>query len=87
MNDIRNQYGEAEEKQTYSSSDYYSETWWYWTKGISYTFAWGSSVKGGCEVSKYTFEPIPLNSSKEKKLEITKSKKLSEYYFNVCKGF
>lgn len=60
MDKVRNKYSNPEEKTTYSSSGYHSETWWYWTKGVSYTFSWGENV-GGCDKSTYTFEPIPLN--------------------------
>ena len=66
MDKVRSKYGAPEEKNTYSSSGYHSETWWYWSKGISYTFSWGENVDG-CDKSTYTFDPIPLN----KKLSVT----------------
>lgn len=55
MDDTRSSNGVAEEVQNFSSDGYNSETWWYWTKGISYTFTWGTSA---CKVSTYTFSPI-----------------------------
>lgn len=84
MEDIRNQYGKPEEVESYSSSEYQSETWWYWSKGISYTFTWGSSVKGHCELSKYTFTPIPLDSSKEEKSKTKNFMRLVEREINFC---
>ncbi len=70
MDDIQGRYGQAEEKSTYSSEGYYSETWWYWSKGVSYTFTWGSSVKGACDMSTYTFDPISSNATAEQKASI-----------------
>lgn len=87
MDDIRDQYGNPEEKNTYSSSDYKSETWWYWSKGRSYTFEWGSSVEGDCEVSTYTFDPISANSSKELKAEAKNSMKLVNKKITFCNRY
>lgn len=56
--EIRNDLGTPEEVNSYNSDDYHSETYWYWSKGISYTFTWGSVVDGCCQVSTYTFAPI-----------------------------
>lgn len=36
--DIRVEYGEPEDVYTYSSEDYWSESWWYWSQGIQFTF-------------------------------------------------
>lgn len=36
--DIRAEYGEPEDVYTYSSEDYWSESWWYWSKGIEFDF-------------------------------------------------
>jgi hypothetical protein len=58
MDEVRTSLGPAEEINTYSSSGYYSHDWWYWSRGVEYTFTWGSYVTG-CEVSRYTFSPIP----------------------------
>lgn len=57
MGDTRSKYGSPEEVNNYSSGGYYSTSWWYWTKGIEFTFTWGKNVSG-CEVSTFTFEPI-----------------------------
>lgn len=73
-NDVRADRGDPEDIRTYSSVGYWSETWWYWKQGISYTFKMvtrkeGSS-SGGCNPtnaihytdvvidSTYTFSPI-----------------------------
>jgi hypothetical protein len=55
--DLESQYGVAEEVDRYDSSDYHSHTYWYWSRGYSKTFTWGSIV-GACEISTYTFAPI-----------------------------
>ena len=70
MDQIRGTYGEPEEINTYSSSDYSSETWWYWSKGISYTFKWGSLIDGDCDMSTYTFDPISADATAEQKAAI-----------------
>ena len=57
MGDTRGRYGSPEEVSSYSNDGYNSVDWWYWTKGIEFTFTWGSGVDG-CKVSTYTFEPI-----------------------------
>lgn len=54
MNKIRDKMGEPEEVKTYNSGDYSNTDWWYWTKGIEYSFTYYKS----CEVSTYTFSPI-----------------------------
>lgn len=84
MDDIKSKKGTPEEVNTYSTSDYKSETWWYWSKGISYTFTWGSSV-GKCEVSTYTFSPISANSSKEEKARINDTKILIKKELFPCR--
>lgn len=58
MDDVRDRLGAPEEVNGYDTSDYHNHTWWYWAKGISYTFEWGSIVKSDCDVSTYTFPPI-----------------------------
>lgn len=65
MDKIRAQHGPPEEVNTYDSSDYHSVDWWYWSKGINYTFTWGSLIEEGCDVSRYTFDPITMDSAKE----------------------
>ena len=51
--DIESRLGPPEEVETYRSSQYTQETWWYWSRGVSYTFSYYNS----CEVSTYTFAP------------------------------
>lgn len=54
MNKIKGQRGAPEEVKTYNSGDYSSTDWWYWSKGISYTFTYNQS----CSISTYEFKPI-----------------------------
>ena len=75
MDSIRSQRGDPEQVNEYSSSDFYSVTWWYWSKGISYTFEWGTAVTG-CDVSTYTFPPIEPTAPPEFKEKAAQSKKL-----------
>ena len=72
-NDIRNQYGEPEEISSYSSGGYTSTDWWYWSKGIEFTFTEQRSEL--CEVSTYTFSPI-YKLSEDKKKEVCATKVL-----------
>ena len=58
MGNIENSRGAPEDVNRYDTEGYHSVDWWYWMQGICYTFTWGSVV-GGCEVSTYTFVPIP----------------------------
>lgn len=46
-----------EEWNKYDSGGYHSWTAWYWSRGFSRTFTWGTNVYN-CEVSDYTFSPI-----------------------------
>jgi hypothetical protein len=57
MSDTRKRHGAPEEVNTYNSGDYHNVDWWYWSKGIEFSFTWGKNVDG-CEVSTYTFTPI-----------------------------
>lgn len=57
INNMIKQNGNPEEVQKYDSGDYHSWTYWYWCRGWSATFTWGSLV-GKCETSTYTFSPI-----------------------------
>jgi hypothetical protein len=79
MEDIRSDLGEPEEKARYDSQGYHTETWWYWTKGISYTFTWGNDIRDCCEVSTFQFEPV-TSENKELKRKI-KSNLLSSSGF------
>ena len=54
MKEVRDKMGAPEEVKTYNSGDYSSTDWWYWRKGIEYTFTYYKS----CKVSTYTFTPI-----------------------------
>lgn len=54
MNEIRGKMGEPEEVNTYNSGDYSKTDWWYWTRGIQYSFTYYKY----CEVSTYTFRPL-----------------------------
>jgi len=83
----RSEWGDPEEVNTYSSSGYNSEDWWYWSKGIEFTFEWGSSVDGCCKVSTYTFTPISASSPREQKSEIKASKKLKNRKIDVSPIF
>ncbi len=58
IDDLIADHGNPEEINKYDSKGYHSHTYWYWCKGFSRTFTWGSNVKGCCEVSTYTFSPI-----------------------------
>ena len=57
INSLVNDMGPAEEINRYSSGNYYSYTYWYWSRGFSRTFTWGENVTN-CEISDYTFTPI-----------------------------
>lgn len=74
MSDTRKKYGAPEEISNYESGGYHSTDWWYWTKGIEFTFVWGNNVSG-CEVSTYTFEPIGgvVTDSIREEIENTKA--------------
>jgi hypothetical protein len=54
MSDVRARLGPPEEVRTYNSRDYQNTDWYYWTRGISYTFTYFQ----GCSVSYQTFPPI-----------------------------
>jgi hypothetical protein len=58
IDDAVNSLGPPEEVNKYDTEDgYHSWDYWWWSKGINYSFTWGTNVSG-CEVSTYTFEPI-----------------------------
>ena len=89
MDKVRNQRGSPEEVSTYTASDYNSVDWWYWSQGINYTFKWGKIVDGCCDVSTYTFTPIPADSSESLKIKIKSSKILVNrkinFFTNILK--
>ena len=55
------QYGAPEEVNKYTSDDYSTIDWWWWTQGIEVTFSNTSydNVSGWKVDSEYTFVPIP----------------------------
>ncbi len=58
MEEIRDLWGSPTEVNRYDSEGYHSETWWYWSRGKSFTFTWGSDVSKACDMSTFTFTPI-----------------------------
>lgn len=81
--DVRSKYGAPEEINTYSSSGYSSETWWYWKKGVSFTFM--TTPQKACEESKYTFSPVRSPSEAEKrKIKLRLINKKSENDCLTC---
>jgi len=83
MKDVRNTYGAPEETSTYSSDGYNSTSWWFWSKGVEYTFIEYNGEE--CEVSKYTFTPINKAVSSEMKIKIDETKVL-EYTRSKCEN-
>lgn len=79
MEEIRNKMGPPEEVNRYDTSDYHNVDWWYWSKGICYTFEWGSIVDKCCEVSTYQFEPIEGENIQMKKDSLKKEKQSHLY--------
>lgn len=84
--DIRADYGEPEDVYTYTSEDYWSEEWWYWSQGIEFDFT--KRLRGetsGCTKIIYTdimvestFEFTPIPSKEEFKREkLRKNKDLA----------
>lgn len=57
MSDVKKKYGSPEETTSYDSDGYDSETWWYWSKGVSFTFTWGDNIDG-CKKDTYNFSAI-----------------------------
>ena len=55
MDSRRSSSGPAEEVTSSSAGLRNAETWWYWSKGVSYTFTWGIAA---CEVTADTFTPV-----------------------------
>jgi hypothetical protein len=76
MDKVKSTQGTPEEVERYDSSSYHSVDWWYWSKGICYTFTWGKNVEECCDISTYRFESILTNSSESIKNIIKKNKKL-----------
>ena len=74
----KRQHGTAEEVVSYSTTGYHSIDWWYWSQGFQYSFTWGDHI-GGCDVSKYTFEPIHISDATLKMIA-RRSKVLVEQY-------
>ena len=78
--EVRNQYGQPEEISSYNSGDYSSEDWWYWSKGIEFTFTQSSGEP--CEKSTYTFSPI-YKPTAEQKINVSK-KLINKEYSKDC---
>ncbi len=65
MKDTRELWGLPTEIERFDSKGYHSETWWYWSRGQSFTFTWGTDVSSACDVSTYTFTPISFKKQLE----------------------
>ena len=65
-NEKIDRYGSPEEIESYSSHGYKSESWWYWSKGIEFTFT--SSKDDCCDVSTYKFTPIKNITDEQKEI-------------------
>ena len=70
QNDVRGRYGAPEEVNTYSSDGYNTVDWWYWSKGIEFTFT--KADKEDCKQSQYTFTPIH-NHTAVSKIDVVKT--------------
>lgn len=82
MDNKRDKYGSPEEISKYESEGYHSVDWWYWSKGIEFTFKWGTNVDG-CEVSKYTFEPhTNITDSIRTVIDQTKQLEYTRFYID-----
>ena len=58
INDLTDKQGNPEEIDKYDNSDgYHSYKYWYWSRGISWSFTWGGPVES-CKTASYTFTPI-----------------------------
>jgi len=75
--DIIKKMGQPDDIDSYSSSSYTETTYWYWSAGIAYTFKEGEGI-ADCEVSTYTFSPIPSDSSESEKMHIKQNKKIEQ---------
>lgn len=57
MNNAIKEMGQPDDITTYNSKGYNSESWWWYERGVNYTWKWGKYIMG-CEKSTYTFDPI-----------------------------
>lgn len=57
MKSVKSGNGDPEEIQSFDSGGNMKETWWYWSKGYSIDFSWGTSYDN-CETSRFTFKPL-----------------------------
>ena len=75
---VRKKYGDPEEITTYRTNDYNdykSDSWYYYSRGRSYTFTWGA---GECDCDKvtHTFERTEKIVSDDDRRNIQSNKKL-----------
>lgn len=61
--ETRQEYGEPEDTTTYSTDDYWTETWWYWSKGIAFTFEKSERTDSVLGCARHTKEYINLKST------------------------
>jgi hypothetical protein len=50
MQDVRSDFGEPEDIDTYTSGSYQTVDWWYWRQNIAFRFTYYTQ----CEVSSWT---------------------------------
>lgn len=76
--EVQNQYGKPEEVNHYVAGDYDSTDWWYWSKGVEFTFTRSGSKP--CEKSTYTFTPVSKSIGKN----LVNKKLVKIEYANGC---
>lgn len=75
--EVRRKYGEPESWYSFEQGCCYRhEDWWYWRKGVSYSFTWGDGI---CDVSKFRFSPIRKPVSKVARQQVEDTKQLVSY--------
>ena len=96
MNKARRELGEPDYITKFSteSPKYYTESWMWYSKGLSYTWnwfghwydAWGNGKKHGCFKSTFTFESIeyPITKLKNAFIDSTKTLISSEIFDRDC---
>jgi len=77
--------GRPDNISKYDSSGYHSETWWWYSRGLSYTWMWGDDI-AGCEKDTYKFKPIKkiLTNLEISFTDSTKTLILSEIFDRDC---
>ena len=48
--------GQPDSITKYHANNYNSESWWWYDRGLNYTWRWGTSLNG-CEKDTFSFEP------------------------------